>query len=800
MKRKLLALLTVLALAVSIFSVVAMADEPETPEAPEAPEAVAESAVDLSAFADAADIANAQAVAALVDMGIINGIEKEDGSFVFAPQENITREQMAKMMALAYEKYHGIAVTTGAKTAFTDVSGRWSSDYVAYCAKNGIINGRSEKVFDYAGSVTVTETAKMVMAALGESDLTGESWKTATLAAADKIGLLEGIETGKDEAITRDEAALVLYRFVEQMAANYVPAVQLTEAGEAVTGFMMTNLARMTHFTMRDDSGDIYVGAYIRDGEVNAMSALNITDASSIVFDTVAVGPGYTALYATGEKTNVTVTGKVNITDDTDGQIVSDFTGTGAVIVAEDGATVTVDGMDIYTDGFERDAFITDDEADLIVKASTVVCMGADPLTEAYPEYINSANQAIMLSPPWVLGIQGGVRCANILGDYSSLTVIDSKVSAGGWAVLSTDDCTEPVMNVVDSELVILTEAEGGMSSGDFEYSDKYGSGYGTYSIGYATENFYGVTVKGATYATILRSGYLNFMSSKGTIELKNAKGEVIYTGEGKGNPTVLNTVFGVLTHSGEDAVVYSKDGTVFNTEEAVFLYKTSGTATFNVDDTVINSASKVILQMMDDDDESVGADFSSGSPAFNTSFHEEAGWPSENGSVSGKVGGDKAVLNLTNGTYEGDAYNGTGYYGQGADNMYVTVGEGAVLKGVVALTETQHKVKDFTINEYYYLGQVENRLYWNGISVAEVTVKAGGQWDVTGDSLITKLVVEEGAVVHGTVTVNEDGTLTVSASEEVIAAGTYGTIEAQAAASGGMGGGMGGPGGPGKR
>ena len=31
-----------------------------------------------------------------------------------------------------------------------------------------------------------------------------------------------------------------------------------------------------------------------------------------------------------------------------------------------------------------------------------------------------------MLSPPWVLGIQGGVRAANMLGNKSTLTVVNS--------------------------------------------------------------------------------------------------------------------------------------------------------------------------------------------------------------------------------------------------------------------------------------------------------------------------------------------------------------------------------------
>jgi hypothetical protein len=51
------------------------------------------------------------------------------------------------------------------------------------------------------------------------------------------------------------------------------------------------------------------------------------------------------------------------------------------------------------------------------------------------------------------------------------------------------------------------------------------------------------------------------------------------------------------------------------------------------------------------------------GGPVFNTTFSENAGWPSGNGSVS-SMGGQSSTVNLymTNGTYTGNVYNGTGY------------------------------------------------------------------------------------------------------------------------------------------
>ena len=82
-----------------------------------------------------------------------------------------------------------------------------------------------------------------------------------------------------------------------------------------------------------------------------------------------------------------------------------------------------------------------------------------------------------------------------------------------------------------------------------------------------------------------------------------------------------------------------------------------------------------------------------------------------------------------------------------------MTVGKGATLEGAISLTETRHvdetgkQNTHFTINEYYYLGHVANRTYRNDTSTVEVNLKDGGKWTVTGESLISKLVVDNGAI-----------------------------------------------------
>lgn len=72
-------------------------------------------------------------------LGIING--KEDGSF--APNANITRDQMTKMIVLAFEKTVKFPVETTGK--FADVNQTyWAFDYVNKAAANGIVKGYGE--------------------------------------------------------------------------------------------------------------------------------------------------------------------------------------------------------------------------------------------------------------------------------------------------------------------------------------------------------------------------------------------------------------------------------------------------------------------------------------------------------------------------------------------------------------------------------------------------------------------------------------------------------------------------------
>lgn len=588
------------------------------------------------------------------------------------------------------------------------------------------------------------------------------------------------------------------------------------KAAESIRDMKVSEYATLNNFS-RDDTGYVYVGYDIVDGELTDNSNWS-GDPASVVLDNTVYGAGFTAVHASGEMSEVEITGTLNLANtpaDSQGYHASDFSGVGAAIVAENGASLEIHDADITTDGFVRAALVIDNEVDAWIKNSSFVAYGANPLVEAYDGYANSANMGKMLSPPWVLGIQGGIRTMNVLSANCTVVLEDSYLASGGWGVVSTDGCSTPYIYIIDSELEILPETKGGMDSGWklFGYDEEaYGSGYGAYIIGACEENYYGTEVFGATFGAIARDGYGYYHSSNGVVDCLTPEGESLGTVQGEGKVSTINAVFGGHVHGNEPTGLQYLDGTVVNSEEAAILYRSSGYSTFAFDNAEINSKSGILLQMIDDDDTTVG-----GMNPFNEYLYEDAGLPSVTGNETGATEGcSEVTMTVTNGEYNGDFFNGTGYYGQEGDVLILTFGEGAKVNGAVSLTETIHgmpyraeavdvlksygsdvawvlmdedfnivedeadaayiQFTQFSLREYFMLCHVLNHVYNNGYAGLNLTVCDGAEWTVAGESILSYLKVD-GGTVYGELTENADGSLTLTPSSKVLPEGEYGSF-----------------------
>lgn len=171
-----------------------------------------------AAFNDAASInsAYADAVNVMAGMGILAGSDSDgDGKFDFNPTGNVTRAQAAKMITYMILGKDA-AERLPAKSMFADVKATdWSAKFVYYLANKKIINGYGNGNFGPNDTVTATQLAKMLLAAVGygqAEEFVGVGWDVNVFALAVELGLYDGTEAADyDAAATREEAALYVF-------------------------------------------------------------------------------------------------------------------------------------------------------------------------------------------------------------------------------------------------------------------------------------------------------------------------------------------------------------------------------------------------------------------------------------------------------------------------------------------------------------------------------------------------------------------------------------------------------------
>lgn len=422
---------------------------------------------------------------------------------------------------------------------------------------------------------------------------------------------------------------------------------------------------------------------------------------------------------------------------DADGTNTCDFSGKGTAVAAfGENADVTVEDSTIDTSGVATMALFIDSGATLTCTNSTVKTQGGT----LYTAYQNTPDQAVMVAPPWVLGIMGTARTSNLMGDGSTLNMLDSDVHAGSWGIFSTDSGSDVHLNVIGTTASLdnaqedeapALQAAGGQITQTLNnpYTTNSGSGYGSYAIGNADELFAGSTLNVGTYATIFTGGAARYTALQAgtTYSLTNAAGETTATYTAMENKvcTINSDTFGFMAHQGSNTLTVEK-GTVVNSGYATFLVK-SGSASESIEVTIDDadiSNGGVLIQVMDNDDattssdsgsQGAGADSGAGSGAGGAGASSDAG----GGDAGSGSGGAAMVLadqhnedagfntdaaesdgttqdfTFTNGAYSGNIYNASGSDGLDATTLNVTLGSGATLTGAAAATSAIHVTYD---------------------------------------------------------------------------------------------------------
>jgi len=124
---------------------------------------------DISGFSDAADIPvwAGYPVAAVVHAGLLKGYPGKEGKTVFMPQKQITRVELAAIMARVLSEKS--VQQTGQKAQFKD-SGNipgWAAEAVDQTVRKGVITGYPDGSFKPGKNVTRAEAAAMIDRLLG---------------------------------------------------------------------------------------------------------------------------------------------------------------------------------------------------------------------------------------------------------------------------------------------------------------------------------------------------------------------------------------------------------------------------------------------------------------------------------------------------------------------------------------------------------------------------------------------------------------------------------------------------------
>jgi len=405
----------------------------------------------------------------------------------------------------------------------------------------------------------------------------GTAWELAETTTLSELTLGEGaaIEAPEGYSVTLTVDGVE----TDIAAGTYTGDVVVTVAEANPIKFQETTIHPFRQALYVDESGVVAAksvlaaaGNYTVDGET-------ITGA-----DIVSKGENFNGIYANGG-THVIKDATIDLI----GNGGNDFAGYGAAVMSNGaGTTLVVDSSRISTQGAIRTAFVANNTSNLIVKNSVVATKDGQ-----LPDgYVSNVTPGQMKDVPWMLGITGNCRATNLLGDKTTATYINSDMSAEGWGVLSVDDSQNTHLTAINSKIAVTGV-----------------SGYATYAIGNSTNGFYGCDITVPDYAAINRGGLVIFgASTPETLAALNTDLKLGLTAEElaalEPAPTTVNSKrFGVMWHGQGNVQV--QDDTIINTEKAIFLDK-GQTVDIKVDGSKgaqLNSASGVILQIIEDDD-----------------------------------------------------------------------------------------------------------------------------------------------------------------------------------------------------
>ncbi len=148
-------------------------------------------------FSDVADTDNyAKAIELLNDLGIVTGDDNDgDGVMEFRPEDTITRAEVTAIIARIQGMDVAAQTATEFDDVAAD---HWASGYIAQAASQGIVNGYGDGNFGPDDNVTYDQMIKMLMVTLGYEPFAADAggFPTGYITAATRYGVLDDVVGG----------------------------------------------------------------------------------------------------------------------------------------------------------------------------------------------------------------------------------------------------------------------------------------------------------------------------------------------------------------------------------------------------------------------------------------------------------------------------------------------------------------------------------------------------------------------------------------------------------------------------
>lgn len=186
-----------------------------------------------------------QEIITLHQDGYIDGYNNQNGTYSFKPENDITRQEFAKMLVKAVGLVENRAACT-----FSDVDD-WAKGYVGALFEAGITEGISGTEFGAKNNLTREQMATFFVRAMGMEKRAADSkvkstfsdrWEISeyaksNVAFAQQIGLIGGIGDNKfapGSYSQRQAVARLMYELIYNFEEKYVPNILLLENKTAI--------------------------------------------------------------------------------------------------------------------------------------------------------------------------------------------------------------------------------------------------------------------------------------------------------------------------------------------------------------------------------------------------------------------------------------------------------------------------------------------------------------------------------------------------------------------------------------